>query len=322
MYDTSKVINITKDDVLKKTSQYEIYATYLGFKPTIGEVYISPFRKDSNPSFGLYMSRKSGNIMFKDLGTGESGDCFKFASLIENVSTKQIIKNIYKQYVSNKVTRKPITVPIKEYKDLDIVVDDIPYTAEGLAFWADFGITENTLKLYNVKQIKKFWVNAIEYWTATKTSPMFAYFVYSKTKIYRPYYKKQKFYTNCTSIDIQGWEQLDYSRDTVYITKSTKDVMLLHELGYSAIAPNGEGHDIPDKVLSILRDKFKRIVILYDRDLPGLKASRKLWRLNKDLDFLFMPRKTEKDLSDYYRKYGKIKTLKLLSDYENKSNRI
>jgi hypothetical protein len=320
MYDTTNVIIITKDDVLKKISEYEIYSLYLGFKPVIGELYISPLRADNNPSFGIFKARKTGNLLFKDLGTGESGDCFKLASLIEGKTVRQICKELIKETVSKNITRKPIPIPTKEYKTLDIIVDDIPYTAEGLAFWTDFGISQATLNYFKVKQIKRFWVNSVEMWTATKSKPMFSYFIYSKTKVYRPFYKQNKFYMNCTSVDIQGWEQMldklnkGTAGDTIIISKAYKDVMLLHELGYTAVAPNGEGHGLPDNAMAFLRKNFKKIIIFYDRDLPGLKATRKLWNENRDFDFMFTPRKTEKDLSDYYKKFGKELTLKLLSD--------
>jgi hypothetical protein len=319
MYDTSSVIHITKDDVLQKVSEYDIYARYLGFKPVLGALYISPLRNDSNPSFGLFKSKRTGNILFKDLGTGECGDCFKFACLIDNQPIKQILKELYQKNIKKTLPKKPVALPIKEYSTLDIVVDDIKFTAEGLAFWSGFGITEQTLNYFNVKQIKRFWVNGLEYWTATKAKPMFSYFIYSKTRIYRPNFKQKKFYTNCTTVDIQGWEQLDYTKDTVFITKSYKDVMLLYELGYTAVAPNGEGHSIPETALSILRKNFKHIVILYDRDLPGLLASKKLWRQNTDFDFMFMPRRTEKDLSDYYIRFGKENTNKMLLNKLNKT---
>jgi len=316
MYNTTDALGVTMDDVLKHTTEYDIFTQYLGFRPTVGQLYLSPLRKDSNPSFGLFYTKSSRALLFKDLGTGETGNCFKFASLIDNTTIRQAIKNLFNQYVSNKVTKRtaPEQVPIKDYKELDIVVDDVPLTSEGRLFWDNFGISEDTLKKFNVKQINKFWVNGKEYWRAVKSKPMFSYFIYSKVKIYRPFFKRMKFYSNCTLTDMQGWEQLDYSKDTVVITKSYKDIMLLNELGYTAIAPNGEGHSIPQKALDILRAKFKRIVIFYDRDLPGMQAARKLWRQNKDFDFMFTPRKAEKDLSDFYKANGKISTIKFLSE--------
>ena len=157
----------------------------------------------------------------------------------------------------------------------------------------------------------------MEYWNAPKEKPMFAYSVYSKFKIYRPFYKQKRFYTNCLTVDIQGWEQLDYSNDTVFITKSMKDVMLLHELGYSAVAPNGEGHSIPPKAIDILRKNFKHVIVLYDRDIHGMASARKLLNKHKDFDFMLTPRNTSKDLSDYYQKYGKEETIKILTKKSN-----
>jgi hypothetical protein len=322
MYNTTDAFSITKDKVLKKISEYDIFALYLGFKPIVGNLYRSPLRADTNPSFGLFRARGTSNLLYKDLGTGESGDCFKLVASLQGITARKAIKQIYNDIVTKKVSyTKTKVIPIKEYNELDIVLDTIDFTVEGYTFWREFGITPSTLEKFNVKQIKRFWVNSVEKWVASKSKPMFAYLLYSKVKIYRPFYKQMKFYTNCTGIDIQGWEQLDYFKDTVFITKSYKDVMLLHELGYTAIAPNGEGHSIPEKALKILRDNFKKIIVLYDRDLPGLKAARKLCSENRDFEFMFMPRRTEKDLSDYFKAFGKEKTLKIISD-EKQKNKI
>lgn len=318
MYDTTELLPPNREDILKLIDPYDIYVQYLGYRPVIGQLYTSPLRQDSNPSFGIFYAKPSNKLLFKDFGTGESGDCFKFASLVEGVSSREINKVIYDQYVSKKLPKKSQAKPLAKRKSnvLDIVIDDIPLTAEGLSYWQRYGISQDTLKKYNVKQIHKFWVNGVEYWRASKDKPMFAYIIFDKMKIYRPFFKRMKFYSSCTSADIQGWEQLDYSNDTVYITKSMKDVMLLHELGYSAVAPNGEGHALNKKAVEILRKRFKNIVLLYDRDLPGLLATRKIWNQHRDFDFLFMPRGTQKDLSDFYEANGREITEKLLSDYE------
>lgn len=313
MYNTNKVIGVTRDDVLSVISEYDIFVRYLGFKPTVGQLFSSPFRQDSNPSFGLFYSKHSRELMFKDFGTGEAGDCFKFAALMENVSIRKVVRILYENNSVNR-PKKTKKIPVKEVEDKDVIVEDIPFTAEGYAYWNGFGISPETLEKYNVKQINRFWVNGIEYWRASKAKPMFSYFIYSKVKIYRPFYKKMKFYSTCTTSYIQGWEQLDYSKDTVIITKSMKDVMLLSELGYAAIAPNGEGHAIPDKALEILRENFKNIVLFYDRDLPGMLASRRLLKLHNDFKYMFTPRGTEKDLSDYYAARGAEDTKNMLTE--------
>lgn len=49
-----------------------------------------------------------------------------------------------------------------------------------------------------------------------------------------------------------------------------KDVLLLHELGIPAIAPNSETQNVSDKMFEELKSRFKYIVYVYDNDLPGI----------------------------------------------------
>ena len=75
MYDKKRIIkkNITLDWILSKVNVYDIYSHYIGeFK--VGHIYKSPFRKDRNPSFGIFYSKTKNTLLFKDHGTGECGD--------------------------------------------------------------------------------------------------------------------------------------------------------------------------------------------------------------------------------------------------------
>ena len=84
MYDKRRVKKptecITLDYILSKVTEYDIYAHYLGqFK--VGAIYNSPFRKDKNPSFGVYYSKRTKQLLFKDHGTGECGNvCLLYTS--------------------------------------------------------------------------------------------------------------------------------------------------------------------------------------------------------------------------------------------------
>ena len=72
MYDSARLeniknSNITLEYILSKVTEYDIYSKYLGqFK--VGYIYNSPFRKDRNPSFGVFLSKKTGHLLFKDYG--------------------------------------------------------------------------------------------------------------------------------------------------------------------------------------------------------------------------------------------------------------
>ena len=310
MYDISKLVTINKEYVLTQIFEYEIYCKYLHYKPTVNKLYTSPFRQDSRPSFGLFYSR-FGKLMFKDFGNGESGDCFKFVSLVEGISIRDVPKYIMKSVDITK-ERKQIEIPILKRKK-EIAVNVIPFTQEAIKYWSNYGITEATLNLFNVSEVSRFWIdNKLRGWR-TSHNLIFAYSIFDKYKIYKPFDRENRFFTNCNNADLQGWEQLDYTKDTVIITKSLKDVMLLHELGYTAISPGGEGHSIPKKALEILRQNFKYIVIMYDKDLPGLNNARKLIKANPDFGFMFTTSRYVKDISDYYRIHGIDDTFKLLS---------
>lgn len=128
---------------------------------------------------------------------------------------------------------------------------------------------------------------------------MYAYKVYNNFKIYRPLADKYtKWRNNLTDYDIQGYEQLPQKGDILFITKSMKDVMCLYEMGYPAISPSSESTFIPKDVLEQLKTRFKRIIILFDRDVAGVKRSRKLSQ-ETGLEAMFINKKFKaKDVSD------------------------
>jgi len=312
MYNPANLEKPTKKDVYKVISEYDIFVQYLGYKPIVGKVYKSPFRFDLNPSFGLFRAR-NGNLLFKDLGSGESGNAIKFAKLLEgHHSTQETIEYLYRQYKKLKPKR---TRNVPEIKPgiKEIYTNKIPFTEEGLSFWLEFGIKKETLDYFEVYQIDKYYVNGrLSGWTNTD-NPMFVFEIYDRDKIYRPKYKAKRFYTNCTMEYIQGWEQLDYSKDTVIITKSLKDVMYLYQLGYTAIAPNGEGHSIPQKVIKELKKNFKYIIVFYDWDKAGLCGTRKLIRQNPEFGFIFTGIHSMKDATDMHLVLGEKDTAKILN---------
>ena len=74
--------------------------------------------------------------------------------------------------------------------------------------------------------------------------------------------------------------------------------MCLYEMGFNAIAASSETTFIPDDILKSLRTKWKHIVILYDRDAPGMKNARKYSKQYK-FDAIFVHKKFKaKDVSD------------------------
>ena len=97
-----------------------------------------------------------------------------------------------------------------------------------------------------------------------------------------------------------------------------KDVCLLSTLGIPAVAPNSETQFVSDKMLDELRERFKNIVLLYDSDLTGVRFMNKIRKQHRDLIVCMIPRKYgAKDISDFYQKYGKDKTIEGIKQYIN-----
>lgn len=291
---------ITLEYILSKVTEYDIYAHYLGqFK--VGMIYQSPFRKDKNPSFGIFYSKRTKQLLFKDHGTGECGNVIKFVQLYTGKTNyNDILQDIVaklnitpetsldssKQYIPS--TETVIGVVRQEFTDTDI------------KYWNQFNISTKTLKKFNVNSIKYYLCNGVVKGIYKPENPMYAYKVYNNFKVYRPLGDKYtKWRNNLTEYDVQGYEQLPKKGEICIITKSLKDVMCLHEMGIPAVSPSSESTFIPESVLVDLKKRFKKIIIIFDRDQAGFKNVRKIIKKYKDLDFLFINKKFKsKDISD------------------------
>ena len=92
-----------------------------------------------------------------------------------------------------------------------------------------------------------------------------------------------------------------------------KDLMLFYELGVTAIAPNSENIFITENQYNRLKERFKHIIVFYDNDLPGIQGLQRIKHQYPDIKVAFIPRKyNAKDISDFYKTYGKEKTQKLI----------
>ena len=307
MYDKekAKLSDITLDWILSRVTEYDIYAHYLGqFK--VGMIYNSPFRKDKNPSFGIFYSKRTKQLLFKDHGTGDCGNVIKFVSLYTGITNyNDILLDIVNKL---KITSDTKLVSSKQYiASTETVIGVVrqDFTAEDINYWSQFNICIDTLKKFNVNSIKYYLCNGIVKGIYKKENPMYAYKVYNNFKIYRPLADKYtKWRNNLGQYDIQGFKQLPKTGNLLIITKSLKDVMCLYEMGISAISPASESTFIPDDVLDNLKKRFKHILICFDRDTAGIKYLRRI-SLKTGLKPLLVHKKWKsKDISDAIKLNG------------------
>jgi 5S rRNA maturation endonuclease (ribonuclease M5) len=323
-YNTGNILNskskhIGKEDILSKTTEYSIFAKYIGnFK--IGHIYNSPLREDKSPSFGVFVSHKTGSLLYKDMASGDCGDVFNFVKKYKNLSTyNETFKQIREDMSIDSIVGSDIKANRRyEVRESHISVVRKPFTQVDKDFWGQFKITQDTLKLYKVDPIQKYLINGLVKSKYENDNPMYCYKVFNRFKIYKPYETKlHKWRGNLSALDIFGFEQLPESGDLLIITKSLKDVMVLKELGYDAVAPSSESTIIPDVVIENLKAKFKKIVIFYDRDKTGMTFARQLSSKHK-FNAIFINKKYKtKDISDLVKKAGYVKTLTIFEQMIN-----
>lgn len=324
MYNTREVEdNITFDKILSKVNDYYIYCYYLGREIKFNKPISSPFRKDVHPSWSIYKNKK-GIIVYRDFATGESGNVVSLVQKLYDLKFPEALKKIWKDVIVNKsvswrkATDKLETKLAKESGNL-IEIKKKNFTKLDIDYWEEYGISKDTLKHYNVYPISTFWVNKLQSFNYSKEEPMYAYCIYDKYKIYRPLSKRiYKWRNNCTSFDVQGLEQLVDKSDLLIITKSLKDVMVLYELGYHAIAPQSELSSIPKIIMDHLKLRFKDIIIIFDYDEGGIQGAKKLSE-KYSIPYKFIPKHYYdlyqiKDISDFIKEFGKESTLKMLKE--------
>lgn len=293
--------DITLADILSKVDELTIYQKYVR-NIQVGKIYSSPFRQDKNPSFGIFYSRKDGNLLFKDHGNSLSGNIVTFVGYYYNLKNyKDILHKIVEDLnISSLPIRESNKLPTTSMPQNTIIgIVRQPFTPTDLDYWSQFGISEATLKKFNVFSCKYYLCNGIVKGIYRNDNPMFAYKVDNNFKIYRPLGDKYtKWRNNLSDYNIQGYRQLPKTGSTLIITKSLKDVMCLYEMGIPAISPSSESSFIPIEVLNALKKRFKHILICFDRDVPGVQYLRKITRKTGLNGLLVHKKFNAKDISD------------------------
>ncbi len=320
MFDLKKYKDeiLNKNNLLKYINPYDVYYYYLGdftaYKSTN-----SPFRKDDNPSFGIFLSA-TNELIFNDYKLG-GGDFIKFVSLMENCSYKEAMSILNKRYnvnlidlnkpISSTYTKPPLITNKTVEKKSETWINIIPrkWQLHDKQYWSQYEISKATLEYFDVSPISKFFINQYGY-----KAHKYAYAYYyepSVYKIYQPYLlvKDGKFWSNIKNSEIyQGVNQLPDSGELLFITSSLKDVMVLYEAGFSGIAPHTEHQILSEGLFSYYKSKWDLMIVLYDNDEAGILHANKMVDKFK-LKSLVLPESDTKDPSDFVKKYD-LSTLK------------
>lgn len=317
---------LNPESILSKISAYDIFRYYMPNKDwKLNHVCLSPFRKESNPSF--LISNRGGNLSFIDFGNNEcKGDCFTFVKMMYNTSSLyETLKKIdfdfglgistsevkdYKKMVSEYVQ----PTEVKQYSFVQVKTRK--FTNRELEYWNSYHQSFDDLRSNDVYAIDKVYLNRQRF-PVTDNEMMFGYlYDNGHWKIYRPFGDKKKKWVpnNVPATSLDG--KLDIlSCDVAFITKSKKDYMVMKKIIPSCCAVQNENVGcFSSETVEYIKSNSKRQVLGFDSDSSGVTSSKQITKLF-DFEYCNVPRQylTEgiKDFADWAKTYG----LKKIEEY-------
>ena len=209
-------------------------------------------------------------------------------------------------------------------KTTEVLAESKFFTEKDMVFLGSYNITKETLEKYNVFSAKYIFLDKNLILRYNNYNPIYCYKFDSTIKVYRPFANKgeYKWMSNVTKDDIQGYNALDTTKDILIVTKSLKDVMCLHEMGYASIAPQAEGNRNQYEAIDTIAMSFDKVIILFDNDDTGIKGAKSLHEyLSVDSKVVFIENIDNiKDISDHVKEYGLAVSKNLINTLINGKN--
>lgn len=318
MFDLENTLSLTKENVLGKVSEEDIFAYYIRSFTELGKPFCSELREDSKPSCSVYYSVSANRVLYRDFAKNLNIDCFSYIQLKYKctfVEALNIINNDLNLKLGFRAKRIENMMPImpiressapkeKQYSRIEVGIREWNDSSDK-EYWEQYGITAKTLNQFGVFPLTWFAINEIcIYESRDGSNPIYGYhFGGGKWKIYRPK-SVSKWFGNCSNDIVQGYKQLPEEGRLLIITKSLKDVMALKVAGYDAIAPQSETSLLRKSLVEDLLKKWRYIVMLFDSDETGISQSELYYKLYKIPSISLPSNAKGKDYTDIVKNHG------------------
>lgn len=309
--------------------QIRIYEEYLGEINSLPHNCCSPLpdrEDDSNPSFGIFMTRDAKQLLWKDFCFG-TGNVYSFIREMEKHDRPNVslgffdVKKIAERILGTTTGVASVRTLSKRAKDIlhkakvkKTKEPSIRYTSDykdfELAYWAKRGITRERLlerRIYAFRGL--FWGKFDAGISSTPTEPTFVYLYNDDPmswKMYSPHAinRKNKWKSwNTSIIPYEG--VVDQSKPIVAAFSSTKDA----EVFYNNLPDNLKA--ITSVIAAIAEGNYKGILNELDKSLHG-KEIICIFDFDWNEDKVKNVKKGEEHLADLIEKSkGRIKEIKL-----------
>lgn len=261
--------------------------------------------KDRTPSMCIYLD--SNKIYkFKDFSTGRGGSAVDVVKELHSLTFHKAAELIVEKY-NDYVLHNNGGYDVKEFKEqTKYKVTNFVFrswSTQDQYFWTQFNIGSKLLEEHHVRPLDYYTMAKDDKALHIKGNYLYGYFKAdgSLYKIYQPKTLDKKFIK--VADYIQGSEQLK-NHPYLIITSSLKDLMALKSLKLSMdiIAPDSENTLIKRDKMEDYIAKYKKVLVLFDNDEPGIKAMQKYAETYPSVDICLLP--MSKDPSDSIRDFG------------------
>ena len=330
MFEANNKQPLTKEFVLSRVSEEDIFMKYMSIYPTLNQKYKSPLRDDNRAGCSFYRDSR-GVLKFVDPAYKINIDCFNLVSLVHseannfNKALKRIAEDfgIYEKEIDYSIIanwKEAIEKAKDKFTLINVKRKD--FTKDELKWWQEQGIYKEVLDFYKIASVQMVWLNGNLIYNYTKKDPAYVYhFGDYNYKVYFPLRQQYRFIQNIRSNTAQGFIQLPEGGDILVITKSLKDVACLHGFGIPAIAPSSETTLMPESIMLDISNRFTYIFTLFDRDRSGLHMT---WLMRKKYNTipllfesknkLFRDKEEPKDFTDNLKIHGTSYMIDLIEE--------
>ena len=315
---------LTKETVLNRISEYDIFRYYMPHQDwKLNTATFSPFRQEKHPSF--LIGNRKGNLSFIDFAdTSISGDCFWFVKKMFHLSSlDEVLVKIDADFglgIISKEATKDYKRVVAEYKQPTeekryslIQVVTRKFTNAELEYWNSYHQSLDDLRENNIYAVKTLFFNRQRF-PVVQTEMMFGYlYDGGRWKIYRPFAeKKNKWVPNNVPITTMDGMNKTINCETIIITKSKKDYMVLKKVYENVCAVQNEGIACFSKDnVEFLKSNSKRQILAFDSDAVGVANSQQITE-KFGFEYVNVPRQylreDIKDFADLAKHHG-LKTV-------------
>ena len=261
--------------------------------------------KERTASMCIYTD-KTNIYKYKDFSTGKGGSAVDFIKDFKQLNfykASQLIIEEYNDFVLHNnggydvgEFKQQSKYKVTKYKFRN-------WTTQDQYFWTQFNIGSKLLEEFHVKPLESYKMTKDDKELCIKGLYLYGYFKADGTlyKIYQPKTLDKKF-IKVTNY-IQGMHQCTGEKYLI-ITSSLKDIMSIKSLRLQldVIAPDSENTMIKQDVMEELKDKYSKIIVMFDYDEAGIKAMQTYKEKYPFIEIALLP--MSKDISDSIKDFG------------------